>query len=93
MGNPLFGKFNNGGVQSSNPALNALQIANAFKQMQSDPSKITDLLLEKNRITKEQYNELQKFGGDPESIAKYLIQNGTMTQQDLNNMQNIIPKS
>lgn len=92
MSNPLFRKFNNGGMHGTNPALNAIQIANAFKKIQSDPSKIGDLLLEKNRITKQQYEEIQKFEGNPELITKYLLQNGTMTQQDLNSIQNVIPK-
>lgn len=90
MSNPLFNKF---GPSQNYSRMNPLQMANLFRQVQSNPSKITDLLLQNGRINKQQYDDMQKFGGNPEAIAKYLLENGTMTQQDISNIQSVIPKS
>lgn len=88
MSNPLFNRF----VGQGNPMSNAMQVANLFRQIQNDPSKITDLLLQKGRISEEQYKEMQKFGGNPRMMVQYLLGQGVMTQQDISTIQSSIPK-
>lgn len=88
MPNPLFNRF----VGQGNPMSNAMQVANLFRQIQNDPSKITDLLLQKGRISEEQYQEMQKFGGNPRMMVQYLLGQGVMTQQDISTIQSSIPK-
>ena len=89
MANPLFNRF----VGNGNPMSNAMQIANTFRQIQNDPSKMPDLLLKKGRITQQQYADMQKLGGNPELMVRYLLNQGTMTQEDISNAQSLIPKS
>ena len=93
MGNTLFDRFGgNAGIpqRNNNPMLNAINMVQLFRQIQNDPSKIADLLLNNGKITQDQYNEIQKFNGNPELIGRYLMQSGTMTQQDINNIQRTI---
>lgn len=77
MGNPLFNRFGGGIPQrNSNPMLGALNAAKTFKEIQNDPSKICDLLLQRGKINQAQYVEMKKCNGDPQLMAQYLIQSG-----------------
>lgn len=91
MGNPLFNRFG-GGIpqQNANPMVGALSAIKAYREIQNDPSKICDLLLQRGKITQNQYNEMKKLNGNPELMARYLMQSGTLTQQDINNIKSTL---
>ena len=55
MANPLFNKFNN---QSSFGGGGIWNIINQYRQIQNDPGKILDVLLNNGKINQQQYNDL-----------------------------------
>lgn len=65
-----------------NSASNVSQsnIINQFEQLQKNPGKILDILLQNGKINRQQYNDLQIYRNDPKSIVQYLINNGNTTQ-------------
>lgn len=93
MSNPLYKQF--GGQPPFNPANrlgNAMQMASMFKQIQNDPSKIADILLQSNRINQQQYEQLKQFNGNPEQMGRFLLQSGVINQQQINSLQNMVPQ-
>lgn len=88
MANPFFNRF---GGRAQNPMVNVFQMAAKFKQIQNDPSQIPKMLLDSNKISQQQYEEMKKFGGNPKMMGEYLLQSGTMTQQNLSEIQKMVP--
>ena len=77
MPNPLFNKFGNNNASRGGGLLNIL---NQYKQIQNDPGKILDVLLNNGKINQQQYNELQPMRNDPKQIFTYLSQHGNANQ-------------
>ena len=89
--NPLF-RGMMGGV-NGNPMQNMMSAIQQIRQMQQNPNGLCDLLLQKNRISQAQYEEMKKFNGNPQMIGQYLMQNGNMNMQDANKAVNeIVPE-
>lgn len=79
MSNPLFSRFgNNHNATNTNNGL--LNILNQYKQIQNDPGKILDVLLNNGKITQQQYSDLQPIRSDPRQIVEYLSQHGNADQ-------------
>lgn len=74
MPNFLFNRFGNNNLQQSNNNNNNL--INQFMSLRNNPSGILDILIQKGKITQQQYNDLQSYKNNPEAIVKYLINNG-----------------
>ncbi len=68
MSSSLFQRFGNARPQNINNNL-ASQIA----MLKNDPGSILDILIQKEKITQQQYNELQQYRNNPEAIARYLL--------------------
>lgn len=88
--NPLFMSMMNG--VNGNPMFNMMNALQQIKQMQQNPNGLCDLLLQKGKITEQQYNEMKQFNGNPQMIGEYLMQNGSINRQDATNMvSNVVP--
>ena len=72
MPTSLFNRFGNKGVQSR-PQNN---IISQLMSLRNNPGGILDILLQNNKITQQQYNELQPYKNNPEAIGRYLINSG-----------------
>ena len=68
-----------------------LNILNQYRQVQNDPGKILDILLNNGKINQQQYNDLQQYRNDPKSIAQYLINTGNASQ--INQAQQLVNQS
>ena len=88
MANPLFNRFGNTRMNGNNGVLNIL---NQYRQVQNDPGKILDILLNNGKINQQQYNDLQQYRNDPKSIAQYLINTGNASQ--INQAQQLVNQS
>lgn len=71
--NPLFR-----GISAMQQGNNMMQIVNMARKVQKDPSQLPKILLDNNRISKEQYEQLLNYNGNPQAIGEYLVQNGLM---------------
>lgn len=86
MANPLFNRFGGGcqnGVNghSSNVGNGGLLgILRQYRQLQSDPSAILDILFQHGKINQQQYNELYPMRNNPQQIVNYLTQHGNANQ-------------
>lgn len=78
MANPLFNKFNN---QSSFGGGGIWNVINQYRQIQNDPGKILDVLLNNGKINQQQYNDLQPIRNNPQQIINYLSRNGSNANQ------------
>lgn len=67
--NPLFR-----GVQGNN----LMEIVSMARKVQQDPTQLPKILLDKNKISKEQYEQLLNYNGNTQAIGEYLLQNGIM---------------
>lgn len=61
------------------PLMQAIQMIQSIRQ---NPNQVSNLLLQQGRISKEQYDEIQKLGigGNPEAIGQYLMNRGVMNR-------------
>ena len=73
MSIPLYNKYGN---NNSRPANIYMQLA----KVQKDPGYILDILLQNNKITQQQYDELQPVKNNPQQIFNYLHQHGNANQ-------------
>lgn len=55
---------------------NGINFMSQLKQCQQNPGTIIDILAQANKITPDQYQELQQYKNNPQQIAQYLINNG-----------------
>lgn len=90
MPNFLFNRFGNVNNQQNNYSND---LRTQLIQTMKNPGTILDILLQRNKIDWQQYNELQQYKNNPEMIAKYLINKGqgnaiNQAQQDANRMVN-----
>ena len=67
--------------QMINPMMN---MVNQVRQMQSDPSQISKMLLDRGKIDQKTYEAIQ--GMNPSQIGNYLMQNGILGQNQINSM-------
>lgn len=81
MSNPLFNRFGNTSM-SNNSGNKLLSILSQYKQIQNDPGKILDVLLNSGKINQQQYNDLQPLRNNPKQIVEYLSRNGNANQID-----------
>lgn len=93
MANPLFNRFGNTQPRGNGNGL--LNILNQYKQIQNDPGKILDVLLNNGKINQQQYDELQPMRNNPQQIVNYLSQHGNASQinqasQMISQMNNLI---
>ena len=79
MANPLFNRFGNNRV-AGNQNNGLIGILNQYKQIQNDPGKILDVLLNNGKISQQQYNDLQPMRNNPQQIVNYLSQHGNADQ-------------
>ena len=78
MSNPLFNRFGNNPAPRSGGGL--LNILNQYRQIQNDPGKILDVLLNNGKINQQQYNDLQPMRNNPKQIVEYLSTHGNASQ-------------
>ena len=82
MANPLFNKFGNNqsfGMRSGGNN-GILGLINQYRQIQNDPGRILDILLNSGKINQQQYNDLQSVRNNPQQIINYLSMNGNVNQ-------------
>lgn len=89
MATPLFQRYGNYQQQNQLRGNLAYQMA----MLKNNPGYILDILLQSNKITQAQYNELQPYKNNPEAIGRYLINSGkqgeiNQAEQTANNMMN-----
>jgi len=60
-----------------------MQILSAIQQVRQNPAMLNDLLLQKGRITPQQYQQMQQQGisGNPEAIGNYMMGQGMFSPQ------------
>ena len=80
MANPLFNRFGNNTQRNNTGNNGLLNILNQYKQIQNDPGKILDILLNNGKISQQQYNDLQPMRNNPQQIVNYLSQHGNANQ-------------
>lgn len=82
MSNFLFNRLGNSRNVNSPPPQNngLLNIISQYRQIQNDPGKILDILLNNGKISQQQYNDLQPIRNNPRQIAEYLSKNGNSSQ-------------
>ena len=69
--------FNNINNMNNVPVQNnGINFMSQLKQCKQNPGAILDILAQANKITPDQYQELQQYKHNPEQIAQYLINNG-----------------
>lgn len=95
MANPLFNRFGGQFNNTNNSYGGLLNILKQYRQLQSDPGSILDILLNNGKINQQQYSELQSVRNNPQQIVNYLSQHGNagqlnQVQQFVNNVQNQI---
>ena len=66
MANPLFNRFGNNTQRNNTGNNGLLNILNQYKQIQNDPGKILDILLNNGKISQQQYNDLQPMRNNPQ---------------------------
>lgn len=61
------------------------QILQTVKQIKSNPSMMSQFLLQQGRITQQQYNDIQQLGigNNPEAIGQYLMNQGVMNPRQV----------
>lgn len=57
---------------------NMMSLVQQVRQIQQNPSMLSQVLQQKGMITGQQAAEIQKMGNNYEQIGQYLIQNGKM---------------
>ena len=64
------------------PVMQMMQYINTFRR---NPNQISQFLLNQGRITRQQYDEIQRLGigNNPEAIGQYLMNCGTMNQSQV----------
>lgn len=64
------------------PVMQMMQYINTFRR---NPNQISQFLLNQGRITKQQYDEIQRLGigNNPPAIGQYLMNCGTMNQSQV----------
>lgn len=62
------------------------------RQIKSDPSFASQLLLQQGSITRQQYDEIQQLGigSNPEAIGQYLMNQGAMDPRIANQMKDSV---
>lgn len=69
MPNNLFQRFGNPKPQN----INNNNIISQMMMLRNDPGSILDILFRNNKISQQQYNELQQYRNNPEAIVRYLL--------------------
>lgn len=86
--NPIFGRMMGGMNQ---PVSNVMNMIQQIRQMQQNPNQLASLLLNNNKITREQYEEIKNY--NPQQIGEYLMKTGSIPQQQVQQAyQNIVPQ-
>ena len=85
--NPIFGRMMGGMNQ---PFSNVMNMIQQIKQMQQNPNQLASLLLNNNKITKEQYEEIKDL--NPQQIGEYLMNAGSLPQQQLQQAYGMVPQ-
>lgn len=82
--NPFFGR---GGVSPFQNMQAVMQQINAIRQ---NPNQLGQFLLNQNKITKQQFDEIQQMGigGNPQAIGEYLMNHGVINQQQAQDVYN-----
>ena len=77
--NPFFGR---GGMSPFQNMQSMMQQINMIRQ---NPDQLTQLLFSKNKLTKQQLDEIQQMGisGNPQAIGEYLMNHGVINQQQV----------
>ena len=57
---------------------NAMSLVQQARQIQQNPSMLSQLLQQKGIISEQQAKDIQKMGNNYEQVGQYLIQNGKM---------------
>ena len=76
MPNNLYNRYGNGNTYKNSGE----DIKTQLMRLKNNPGWILDILLQRDKITQQQYNDLQKYRNDPQSIVQYLINNGKASQ-------------
>ena len=89
MPNFLFNRYGNNNVNRPiyNNGNNG-NILNQFMQCKNNPGAILDILLQKGKITQQQYTDLQQYKNNPEAIGRYLI--NAVNGQAINGAQKVV---
>ena len=78
------------------PLQNAMSLVQQIRQVQQDPSSLSQLLQQRGMITSQQAKDIQKMGTNYEQIGQYLIQNGKIPnnissyENQINQIQNMM---
>ena len=67
------------------PFQNMQNMLNQIQSLRQNPNQISKFLLNQGKITKQQFDEMERLGisGNPQAIGNYLMQNGTLNQQQV----------
>ena len=85
--NPIFGRMMGGMNQ---PVSNVMNMIQQIRQMQQNPNQLASLLLNNNKITQDQYEQIKDY--NPQQIGEYLMNAGTMPKQQVQQAYNMIPQ-
>lgn len=82
--NPFFGRG------SISPFQNMQTMMQQINMIRQNPNQLAQFLLNQNKITKQQFDEIQQMGigGNPQAIGNYLMQNGVLNQQQVQDAYN-----
>lgn len=82
MPNPLF-----------NPQVQQLmRVAQAYRDIKSNPNHLADFLHSRNIVNDEQYEEVKKMNGDASKIGQYLLDTSIMSQQNATQLYQQVPQ-
>ena len=76
MGNSLYNELNGVSHSYQQPQNNVMNIMAQLRQVQQNPGAILDIMLQKGRITQQQYQDMQSIRNNPQAVAQYLMNHG-----------------
>ena len=82
MANPLFG-----GQMGQ-----IMQVVNAYQQLRQNPAQIGQFLLDRGKITQDQCNQINQFGGNFGQVGSYLMNQNVMSQNDVSQLSQAVPQ-
>ena len=69
-----------------------MQVINTYQQLRQNPSQIGQFLLDRGKITQDQCNQINQFGGNAGQIGNYLMNQNVMDQNTASQLYQTVPQ-